>query len=1250
MKIKYFSKLSVCNACLTIILFFTLMTACIALANDDQVKIGVLAIRGAEQCLQKWSPTAEYLTSKIPDKTFVIILLDYEEIYSSVEKGEVDFILANSSFYVEMEKWYGINRIATLKNLVLGAPCTMYEGVIFCKADRHDIRNLKDLKGKTFMAVSKTAFGGWRMAWRELKERGIDPYRHFKELRFGGTHDKVLYAVRDGEVDAGTVSADTFMKMHAEGKIDMQDFYVPYEYGEKVEGCPLFPRSTRSYPTWPFAKLKHTPDELAEKVAIALVEMPSDSLAAMAAECGGWTIPMNYQSVHECLMDLKVGPYEHLGKITLSDLIRNYWHLILLIILSFLIMSVFTFMIQKLNRKLKVSHVRLQDEVNVTTRMAAELEDARAYTRGLIESSLDALVTFDENGIITDVNEQTVKLTGCTREELIGGQFHSYFTDPEQADLGVKKTFEEGKVTDFELVMKSKTGDETEVSYNAIVYTYEKGQVRGVFAAARDISESKRVEKELKKAKKAAEAATRAKSEFLANMSHEIRTPMNGVIAAADLALSEKLSPKVEHYMKIIHSSAYSLLEIINDILDFSKIEADKLKLEKRSFWLDDVLCSVMDVFFHKAVEKKIEIVVDIDPDTPKALIGDSLRLQQILKNLVDNAIKFTDRGGVIVVGVKISEESSAQVILKFFVKDTGVGIAPEHLPKLFKPFSQADTSTTRKYEGTGLGLCICKQLVNMLDGNIWVESELGKGSVFTFTATFGRQITQRQKKLIVPPDIKGLNVLVIDDCAVSRDIMQKMLESFGFRAESVSSGEESLNILKENQTRKEPFELIMIDWLMPGLDGIETSRKIREELKLTIPIILMTAFGKENEKLAAESVGIDCFLTKPIYQSELFNAIMDAFGKEARITTRPEIPIITKASIYKKRLKGIRILVAEDNTTNQEIALAILEGAEIVAEIADNGKKAVEAVQRGRFDGVLMDIQMPEMDGYEATRAIRKDPKYKSLPIIAMTAHAMEGDEEKCLEAGMDGYISKPINQDRLFHTIWKSLKHTKRLPHTGEPEDIPEKPAIETGELPATLPGINIQDILKALNIDNDIFKRILIGFLENNKNTISKIKEALDKKNWESLMHLAHSLKGSAGNIGADELHEAAKELETAVTEGTVKPPPLSASAALVNRVETALNQVLGSIQSIAKAPKVEPLYNKDISVDPAQLIPLLTQLAHALDLAEPVEITKYMDAVREHLNRSILQNLEKQVTDYNYDEALKIIKEIRKNIEI
>ncbi|MBU4463374.1 MAG: response regulator [Proteobacteria bacterium] len=1120
MRIKHFSKLSVSIACLPVVLFFTLTAACIALANDDQVKVGVLAKRGCERCLEKWSPTAKYLTARIPGKTFVIIPLDHEQIYSSVEKGEVDFILANSSFYVELEHLYGANRIATLKNRVLGKACTMYEGVIFCKADRSDIRQLNDLEGKTFMAVDETSFGGWRMAWRELKEKGIDPYRHFKELRFGGTHDAVVYAVRDDKVDAGTVRADTFIRMHAEGKIDIQDFYVPYEYGEKIEGCPLFPRSTRSYPTWPFAELKHTPDELAEKVAIALIEMPSDSPAAIAAICGGWTIPKNYQSVHECLKYLKVGPYKDLGKITLTDVFKNYWYWFLFAAIIFVVMSGFIIEILRLNRGLSASRIRLEEEVSIRER--AEID--------------------------------------------------------------------------------------------------------------------------LIKATKAAQSATEAKSVFLANMSHEIRTPMNGVISAADLALSEDLSPKVKHYLEIIQSSAYSLLELINDILDFSKVEAGRIELESRPFMLDVVLDRVTDMFIKKSSEKNIELLVDIDLETPRAFTGDSLRLQQIIKNLVDNAIKFTKKGGIILVGAKVLEKTSDQATLAFFVKDTGVGIAPEYVRKLFKPFSQADVSTTRKYAGTGLGLSICKQLVELMHGDIWVESELGRGSTFHFTATFKHRAKERKRRLIPPPDIQDLKILVVDDCPDSRTILQKILESFGFKPREASSGKEGLSILKDHLAGKEPFDLVIIDWRMPEMDGIEASRIIRENLKLSIPIILLTAFGKEAEKLEAKKVGINAFLTKPIFQSTLFNAIMDAFGKEV-LGKQPGKEITTKASIYKKRLKGVRILVAEDNPTNQEIAKAILEGAGIIVEIVNNGEEAVKAVRKGRFDAVLMDIQMPEMDGYEATGIIRKDPAFKSLPIIAMTAHAMKGDEERCLEAGMDAYISKPINQDRLFQTIWRTIKSEKDLLDDKEAETVVQEEAMDTkviatGVLPAKLPGINIQDALKALNIGADVFKRILIGFLNNNKDTANNIKDVFEKEDWESLEHLAHSLNGSAGNIGANDLQDAAFQLEKASRKEAANPPEKN----LVDNVVTALNQVLKSLQTLADTEKSKPLDVKAGAVDPAKVIPLLKQLADALELADPEEIKMHFNAVKEHIDRSIIEKLENQINNYDYDNALKTLKGI------
>jgi len=753
----------------------------------------------------------------------------------------------------------------------------------------------------------------------------------------------------------------------------------------------------------------------------------------------------------------------------------------------------------------------------------------------------------------------------------------------------------------------------------------------------------RKANEELKQAKEAAEAVTQAKSDFLANMSHEIRTPMSGVITAAELVMNEKLPPRAEHYLKIIYSSAHSLLGLINDILDFSKIEAAKLDLETRPFELDKVLGSITDMFANRAAKKGIEFLVDIDPETSKALIGDSLRLQQILKNLVDNAVKFTEKDGVILVGVKVLEKASDRQSLTFFVRDTGIGIAPEHLGMLFKPFTQVDASSTRKYGGTGLGLAISKQLVEMMAGKIWAESERGKGSTFFFTIDFELQTEARERKLVAPPDISGLSVLVVDDCPDSRAIMQKLLESFGFSVEMAFSGKEALAMLKENQTRKEPFKLVMIDWMMPELDGIETSKRIRRDLNLTLPIIMMTAFGKETEKMDAELVGINAFLTKPISTSTLFDAIMDTFGKQAmKIGTKKE-PIITKASIYKNRLKGIRILVAEDNPTNQEIALAVLQNAGIVAEIANNGKEALEAVNKSSFDAVLMDIQMPEMDGYEATKQIRKDPKFASLPIIAMTAHAMKGDEEKCLEAGMDGYVSKPMDQNRLFHTIWKLIKPQKRQLQEKEPETESLEEAVQAPEeLPSKLPGINIQDALNGLNIGRDVFKRILMGFLDNNKDTIKKIKEAFDKKDRATLLLLAHTLKGSAANIGADDLQEAALKLEAASREETGKPVAYS----LIENVETTLNQLLKSLQSIVETPK--SVSYKETPVDTLKLLPLLQPLAAALKMADPLGIKKHMEVAKEYLDRSSFQHLENQINGYDYDEALETLKGIAENL--
>jgi CheY-like chemotaxis protein len=539
-----------------------------------------------------------------------------------------------------------------------------------------------------------------------------------------------------------------------------------------------------------------------------------------------------------------------------------------------------------------------------------------------------------------------------------------------------------------------------------------------------------------------------------------------------------------------------------------------------------------------------------------------------------------------------------------------------------------------------------------MMDGDISVESELGGGSTFTFTARLRRQPVDQERKFVAPNDIYGTWALVVDDCEDNRVIIRKMLESFGLRVETASSGQAALERLgscKISEKMEKSFKLIMMDWLMPGLDGIETSRIIRYEFHLDIPIIMMTAFGRETERRDAEKVGVNGFLTKPIYQSSLFNAMLDAFGKEALATAERKRQMTTKASIYKQRLKGSHILVAEDNPTNQEIASAILQDAGIEVEIADNGKEALNALWNKTFDAVLMDIQMPEMDGYEATRRIRKDLNMPNLPIIAMTAHAMRGDEEKCLRAGMNGYIPKPINQNVMFHTLWKAIGPSRRKSAAEKPKPAgfqePETATVETAVLPDRLPGINIEETLANLNIDQTTFKRILQGFYRNNRETIDNMKAALEQENWDELRQIAHSLKGSAANIGAESLQKAAKSLEIAAADETLRPP----SPSIMETLESAMNEVLQSLTSLLKSEekKAEP---EDTTVtNPDQALPFIHQLAESLDLSDPESIRQSVESVRPYLCKTVMQKLENNISDYEYDEALAILNELKKQIE-
>ncbi|MBW2429901.1 MAG: response regulator, partial [Deltaproteobacteria bacterium] len=634
--------------------------------------------------------------------------------------------------------------------------------------------------------------------------------------------------------------------------------------------------------------------------------------------------------------------------------------------------------------KLETTNTALQESEN---RFRAIIEGLRKEHFFYIQDSM---------GGYTYISPSITEVLGYTAEEY-PQQFADQLTDNpinEEAIRLAELALQGREQPTYEVEIRHKDGSARLLEVIEVPIFDEHQKVFGVAGVAHDITVRKRMEASLKErvselggtrramlnmmedireAQEKADDANRAKGDFLANMSHEIRTPMNAVIGMAHLALKTDLSPKQRDYLNKIRSSANSLLGIINDILDFSKIEAGKLDIEATEFNLDEVLDNLANLVTVKAQEKEdIEVLFATALDVPRFLIGDPLRLGQVLINLTNNAVKFTDAGEIVVSSELLSKDEK-NVVLKFSVSDSGIGLTQEQQAKLFQSFTQADTSTTRKYGGTGLGLTISKRLVEMMKGKIWVESEYGKGTTFNFTVVL-EQAREEPLKVYTPPRVlRGIEVLVVDDNATSRDILQGMLESFSFNVTPAASGEEGLAEL-QNASKDRPFELVVMDWKMPGLDGIETAKRIKGNARLSKmpPIILVTAYGREEIMQQAEAAGLDGFLIKPVSPSTLFDAIMQAFGQKGSEETRPVSDKRQRADALKD-ISGAHLLLVEDNEINQQVAREILAGAGLQVTIANNGQEAVDAVKKIEFDAVLMDIQMPVMDGYTATRKIRE-------------------------------------------------------------------------------------------------------------------------------------------------------------------------------------------------------------------------------------------------------------------------------------
>ncbi len=680
-----------------------------------------------------------------------------------------------------------------------------------------------------------------------------------------------------------------------------------------------------------------------------------------------------------------------------------------------------------------------------------------------------------------------------------------------------------------------------DVSVSGSLYRDHEGRPAGALALVRDITERKRAEKELEQAletakflRAQAETASQAKSAFVANMSHEIRPPLNAVMGLTDLALRCHLTPKLRDYLDKIRLSSQSLRAVINDVLDFSKIEAGKLDLESVDFDLREILMNLGDLLSDQGGKKNIEFIVSMTPDAPGNLKGDPLRLRQVLANLANNALKFTDQGEV-VVQAYLLDKTPRRARFRFSVSDTGIGIPSEKIPVLFDSFTQADGSTTRKYGGSGLGLTICKSLVEMMGGRIEVASQPGVGSTFSFSLDFDRQADKPEVCLLPEPDLRGMKVLVVDDNTMVRQVLVEMLRSFSFDSKAVESGKAALDELAAEQDDK-PFDLVLIDWNMPGMDGIETAGRIDQDPRLAakIPkIIMVTAYAREDVVAEAMAAGFEGFLTKPVLQSSLLDTIMEVLGRQTGLVLSR--PARSQAEIEAAaKLRGARVLVAEDNPINQVVAKEILESAGAVVHLVPNGRETVRAASATELDLVLMDVQMPEMDGYEASRLIRSSGMNSRAPIIAMTAHAMKGDWEKCLDAGMTDHLAKPIRMEEFLSNAARWVESPARPPVE---EGLSSRPAGEPQEflLSETLPGIDLKGGIKRLARNRRLFMKLLQDFHQDYATAADKIIEAWHAGDTESVKRLVHALKGVAGNIGANDLYQAARDVETALRDG-------------------------------------------------------------------------------------------------------------------
>jgi two-component system sensor histidine kinase/response regulator len=892
---------------------------------------------------------------------------------------------------------------------------------------------------------------------------------------------------------------------------------------------------------------------------------------------------------------------------------------------------------------------RAKDHFDALSRgVIAELESKERQFRALLESAPDPMVISNAEGTIEMINRQTEVLFGYSQSELVGqpvrrlvpgsGDEEAAGNEPNgDEDLGQQPDGTTGLTRD---------GREIPLDITRSPIDTDKGT--RIVSAMRDITLRKQAQAQLRHAKEVAEEATRMKSDFLANMSHEIRTPMNAIIGMAHLALRTELDARQRDYVTKIRLAGQHLLGVINDILDFSKIESGHMGVEVVDFELEKVLGGITDFISEKAAAKGLEVLLDVDPRLPNDLRGDPLRLGQVLINYASNAVKFTEQGSV-VIRLRLIEEGPDCLLVRFEVEDTGIGLTPEQIGRLFESFSQADTSTTRKYGGTGLGLAISRRLAQLMGGDVGVVSTPGAGSTFHFTARLERGLARRQRQL-PQPDLRGRRVLVVDDNALALRIMSEMLRSMTFRVEVASSGEQAIETVADADLGNDPFTIVFLDWRMPGLDGIETARRLAAMPLSAAPRrILVTAYGREEAFNEAEDAGFDGVLIKPVSPSLLFDAALKALGADVQ----SDVPIGSFSRLEEADdaiLRGARVLLVEDNELNQQVARELLATVGVDVEVADNGEVALRRLQSGSYDLVLMDVQMPVMDGLECTTRIRQLPEFAHLPILAMTANAMAGDRERSLAAGMNDHVTKPIDPAELFDALHRWLPPGRARASAPAREDpVPRAKDASAVDVSAAtgadaddwlyrIPHLDAVDGLRRLLGNRDAFVALLRRFAASQGNAAGEIRTALAEGRHADAERGAHTLKGVAGSIGARALQSAAGDLEAALRRGdgaTAVAPLLARTADALAPLVTALTHALPP-EARAVVPQA--------SIDPAELAAAVQRLELLLS-QDALEAVDAFDACRPLISAAYgerAEDLNRALRSYQFEEALAVLR--------